>query len=230
MLINARGKKIMRHLAVAFLVAAAFAAPAGSQVKGVCVSGCTIPTQPQQPQQPADPDVSPQYLIGFVGTVTGDVTFTYPSGRQAKADTANRTPITFGTRVTTGPDGKVQVLLLDETSFTVGPNSEMVMDEFVYDPAGGFKKVSGTVIKGVFRFITGKISRKDPDALKVKIAVGAIGIRGTDFELEAYPDGSGFILLHEGELVLDEYDSNQSFAVHPGQTLRWENFKIVGVE
>ena len=82
-------------------------------------------------------------------------------------------------RVITGNNGSLQVLLLDETVFTLGPNSDMVLDEFVYDPGTSSGKVSAKIVKGVFRFITGKIATKNPSNMNVKIQAGNIGIRGT---------------------------------------------------
>ena len=43
-------------------------------------------------------------------------------------------PVVRDQRIETGPEGLVQILLADGTSFTVGPNSSIVIDSFVYDP------------------------------------------------------------------------------------------------
>ncbi len=88
-------------------------------------------------------------------------------------------PLYLNDHVTTDDNGRLQVLLADETVFTLGPNSDMVLDEFVYDPATGAGKVSAKIVKGAFRFVTGKVARKDPEKMKVKLSVGTIGIRGT---------------------------------------------------
>ena len=44
--------------------------------------------------------------------------------------------------VTTKADSRLQVMLLDETVFTVGPESDMVLDEFVYDPSTNAGKIT----------------------------------------------------------------------------------------
>ena len=75
--------------------------------------------------------------------------------------------------------GRLQVMLLDQTVFTLGPNTEMTLDEFVYDPFTDTGKITANVTKGVFRFVTGKVARKDPENMKIKLPVGTIGIRGT---------------------------------------------------
>lgn len=107
-------------------------------------------------------------------------------------------PLFLNDHVTTDSKGRLQVMLLDETVFTIGPNSDMVLDEFVYDPATGAGKVSAKITKGVFRFVTGKVARKDPANMKVKLAVGTIGIRGTIAAGTTGEQGSTVILLGPG--------------------------------
>jgi len=70
-------------------------------------------------------------------------------------------------------------MLLDQTVFTVGPDSNIVLDEFIYDPFTDTGKVTAQVTKGVFRFVTGKVAGKKPADMKIKIPAGTIGIRGT---------------------------------------------------
>lgn len=215
--------------ALGLFCAAAFSDGADAQVQGVCVSGCNIPSAPAAPTAPMPPD--PRFnIIGAAAVVQGEVQLRTPDGRVLYDQVAFKDAIPFGSTVSTGPSGKIQILLADETSFTIGPNSEMVLDEFVYDPATSTGKITATVVKGLFRFITGKVARKDPENIKVKLNVGTIGIRGTDFDVDVDPDGSGYILLNKGEVYLTEYDTERVYTLHPGQRLRYENFKIVGIE
>ncbi len=88
-------------------------------------------------------------------------------------------PIFLGQTISTGPDAGLQILLLDETVFTIGPNSSVVIDEFVYNPRTAEGQVSARIVKGAFRFVTGKIARKHPEDMEVKLPAGIIGIRGT---------------------------------------------------
>ncbi|MCP3997435.1 MAG: hypothetical protein GY722_20610 [bacterium] len=43
--------------------------------------------------------------------------------------------IFYNERIETTASGLVQVLLVDGSTFTVGPNSDLVIDKFVYDPS-----------------------------------------------------------------------------------------------
>lgn len=115
--------------------------------------------------------------IGVASAVRGAVRATAPGAAGRVVETGK--PVYSHDKVTTGPEGKLQILLLDQTSFTMGANSEMELDEFVFDPATNAGKVSAKIVKGAFRFVTGKVARRDPASMQVKTPVGTIGIRGT---------------------------------------------------
>ena len=55
----------------------------------------------------------------------------------------------------------MQVLLVDGSTFTVGPGSDLVIDKFVYDPKKNEGEVVATFSKGMLRFVGGKISKNE---------------------------------------------------------------------
>ena len=85
--------------------------------------------------------------------------------------------IFFNERINTTTSGVVQVLLVDGSTFTVGPDSDLVIDKFVYDPKKRTGQIAASFSKGVMRFVGGKIS-KNEDAVTVKTPAGALAIRG----------------------------------------------------
>jgi hypothetical protein len=91
-------------------------------------------------------------------------------------------------RIATTEGGQAQMLFIDESAFTVGPNSEVVLDEFVFDPDTGVGRLALTATKGVFRFVGGKISKNNPVTLKTPTAV--IGIRGGIALVNVQPSGA----------------------------------------
>lgn len=98
------------------------------------------------------------------------------------AATANLRTILIGTsiahkeRIKTAPQGSVQLLFIDKTSMTIGPNSDLVIDEYVYDPNASSGKLAVTLGKGALRFVGGQISHSGEAEIKTADAV--IGIRG----------------------------------------------------
>lgn len=85
--------------------------------------------------------------------------------------------VVFNQRIQTGGSGLVQVLLADGTTFMVGPNSDLVIDSFVYDPNAGTAQVTASFTKGVLRFIGGQTSKTE-GGVTINTPVGTMGIRG----------------------------------------------------
>jgi hypothetical protein len=81
-------------------------------------------------------------------------------------------------RVRTSKTGRVQLLFGDGSAMTIGPNSDLVIDAFVYDPKRPEKigKLAFSVAKGVFRFVGGRISKRSTVTIKTPSAT--LGIRG----------------------------------------------------
>lgn len=82
-----------------------------------------------------------------------------------------------GERITTNARGRVQVLLADGSNFVVGPNSSLVIDEFVYQPEQGAGRIVATFGRGVARYVGGKIS-KNRGGVTIRTRQGTIGVRG----------------------------------------------------
>lgn len=98
------------------------------------------------------------------------------------AATINMRTITIGSsishmeRIRTTESGSVQVLFVDKTSMTVGPNSDLTIDEYVFDPKSGDGKLVASLGKGALRFVGGLISHAGN--AEIKTSAATIGIRG----------------------------------------------------
>lgn len=131
--------------------------------------------------------------------------------------------------VTTGPGGHLQILLRDETVFTLSAGSDMILDDFVYDPNTGAGKFAATVIHGLFRFVTGRLAPHTPDNFKIKIPIGFTGPRGTDFAIEVQPGGAGAIRVYSGLVELTLYDTGDVIEVTANAMLSFdENGRTTG--
>lgn len=156
--------------------------------------------------------------IGAAAAVRGAVKAAAP-GAQVGRVIGSGKPLFLNDRVTTDAEGRLQILLLDETVFTLGPNADMVLDEFVYDPATNSGKLAAQITKGAFRFVTGKVARRTPENMTVKLAVGTIGIRGTVVVGETGPAGS--LVVNAGAAPGNNADEPPSaiFVTHGGKTV-----------
>ncbi len=118
---------------------------------------------------------------GVAGAVLGKVSqISYQNPKSTVGRTVGSGDvIRLGDRIVTGPRGRLQILLLDQSTFTIGPNASMVIDSFVYDPKSGNGRMGATITRGVFRFVSGRISRTNPQGVNIKTPVATIGVRGT---------------------------------------------------
>jgi len=120
-----------------------------------------------------------------------------------------------GDVVETGAGASLGLVFADETTFSMGEDGRMVLDELVYDPDVGVGKMVLSVSKGIFTVVSGAISKTDPDAMVVKTPFADIGIRGTqvginledgnDLQVVIMEEGNGQV----GEIVLTNAGGTQ---------------------
>jgi hypothetical protein len=122
-----------------------------------------------------------QPVIGYVKTVKGDA-MVISEGQQAKA--AVGTPVMSGSKLKTGSSGSMGVTFKDNTVMSIGPNTELTVDEYLYAPSKGKLKLGATMAKGTLAYLSGAIAKIKPDAVTVKTPTGTIGVRGTHFVLK----------------------------------------------
>jgi hypothetical protein len=101
--------------------------------------------------------------------------------------------------VRTAQDSSAQLLFLDETSLSIGPQSEVTLDRFVFDPNRGAGNVVVSTTRGALRFVSGS---QQPSSYQIRTPVATIGVRGTIFDLYTGRDRSGqvysVVILVEG--------------------------------
>src|SRR5437763_11033648 len=97
--------------------------------------------------------------------------------------------VVFNERITTAAVGQTQLLFLDESSMSIGPNSDLTIDQFVYDPRTGSGKLAMTTTRGLLRFVGGKLSKQD-DAVTMRTSSATLAVRGGAFLVNQAPGGS----------------------------------------
>lgn len=136
---------------------------------------------------------------GVSAAVTGQVALSRPQVVTARPVVSGE-PILLQDTIRSGVRSGAQILLLDQTVFTIGPESELVVDEFVYDPNTNTGKVSAKLAQGVFRFVSGTIAKKHPEDVTLALPSGTLGIRGTlvGGRVDGATMTSTLVLLGEG--------------------------------
>ena len=85
----------------------------------------------------------------------------------------------------TGADGKLGLTLKDDTRLSLGPSSEIRLDRFAYAPAEGRLGFVLNVVRGVAAYVSGRIAKLAPDAVRLETPAAIVGVRGTTVVLRA---------------------------------------------
>lgn len=83
--------------------------------------------------------------------------------------------------VVTGADGAVGVTFLDNSLVSLGPDSVMVIDQYVFDSTTHAGKFDANLKKGTLAVVSGKMVKQSPDAMRVRTPSSIMGVRGTEF-------------------------------------------------
>ncbi len=148
-------------------------------------------------------------LVGIVGAISGTVK---TENRELKAGDK----IYLNETIYAAEGAGTQILLLDQSTFTIGSDSEVVMDTFIYDPATNDGKIVANVKKGSLKVISGLISKKNPDSLTVEVPEGTLGSRGTEFQTIVGKKKTDTLLIGPGK--------NNTLGLRPGAVLVGNKF------
>ena len=92
-------------------------------------------------------------------------------------------------------NGRLGITFLDDSQVRLTEHSELIIDEFIYDPDPSKSKMALQFASGTARFITGKLSTIDKENITINTPSATIGIRGTDFTVTVDELGRSLIIL-----------------------------------
>jgi hypothetical protein len=85
----------------------------------------------------------------------------------------------------TDPTGSLGVIFRDDTLVSLGPGSQVKIDDFVFQPDQGKFSFLSRLIQGTAAFVSGQIAKLAPDTMRVQTPIAEIGVRGTRFAVQA---------------------------------------------
>jgi len=92
-------------------------------------------------------------------------------------------------------NGRMAITFLDDSTVRLTEHSELLIDEYIYDPNPSKSKMALTFSLGTARFITGNLNRIDKQNIQLKTPTANIAIRGTDFTATVDELGRSLIVL-----------------------------------
>jgi hypothetical protein len=69
--------------------------------------------------------------------------------------------------------------LKDETRLALGPNTDVRIDQFVYSPGQGSLRLVLKIARGLVAYVSGRIAKLSPDAVRLETPSAILGVRGT---------------------------------------------------
>jgi len=92
-------------------------------------------------------------------------------------------------------NGRMAIKFLDDSQVKLTEHSQLLIDEYIYDPDPSKSKMALTFALGTTRFITGNLNRIDKQNISLKTPTANIAIRGTDFSTTVNELGESLIIL-----------------------------------
>lgn len=96
-------------------------------------------------------------------------------------------PVVPGTRLetgdvlSTGKNGRISVTFIDNSRFSVGPDSRIRLTKFDFDDATHKGSSETRVEKGALAVVSGQIAHENPRGMTVQTPTSVLGVRGTRF-------------------------------------------------
>ena len=91
--------------------------------------------------------------------------------------------------------GRIAIQFLDDSTVKLTEHSQLVIDEYVYDPNPSKSKLALNFASGTARFITGALGKIDKENINIKTPTANIAIKGTDFTATVDEIGRSLIVL-----------------------------------
>lgn len=79
----------------------------------------------------------------------------------------------------TGADGSMGIIMKDDTTLSLGSNSELALKEYTFEPKESHFSVVLRILKGTFIYVSGVIGKLAPDSIRIETPDSTIAVRGT---------------------------------------------------
>ncbi|MCK9261382.1 MAG: FecR family protein [Azoarcus sp.] len=121
-------------------------------------------------------------VVGYVKTSSGTVVLV--NDGQPVSVTVG-TPVRIGDHLRTAANSSVGLTLRDNTMLSLGPDSELSIDEYLFEPTREELRLAARLLHGTLQFISGVIAKLKPEAVSIETPSATIGVRGTRFVVKA---------------------------------------------
>lgn len=142
--------------------------------------------------------------VATVLLLRGKVTAKLPDGNQIELKADQTLP--EGAQLTTAAKSFVKLVFIDKSTLNLGPSSSMLIQAFPKKEAGIIKLIQGQIRAEVTKNYM-EMDDKSKSKLYIQTKSSAMGIRGTDFQVNYNPaNGNSSLIVFEGKVVMSHID------------------------
>lgn len=88
-------------------------------------------------------------------------------------------PLYCGDVIRTTKTDSVGIVLTDDSTFSLGPNSEIILKDYLFNPKEGKFSLVTRMAKGTFSYLSGMIGKLSPNSIHLELPEATIAVRGT---------------------------------------------------
>ena len=115
-------------------------------------------------------------FVGVVKSVEGGATLTR-NGETITVVTGME--IKQADIVKTDRQGTVGLVFSDDTRISMGPKTEIAVDDYLFEPSEKRLSFILRLIRGTVSFLSGQIAKLSPESVQLVMPAATIGVRGT---------------------------------------------------
>jgi len=133
-------------------------------------------------QSPAADAPTASNRIGTIKDIKGE---TWVGPADARRPLQSGQGVQEADRLSTGPQGAASLILRDGTVLTLGPNTTADLSKFQYNSTTQEGSFAMNLLQGSVRVVTGLLAKLNPSMFNITTPTSVVGVRGTDFIVEA---------------------------------------------
>jgi len=152
--------------------------------------------------------------IGFYTTVLGQASVTHP-GEARVLPVKLHDEVLFKDVIQTQNESRARALFQDDSMLTVGENSRVEIDEYIYNPEVNIRRAIVKLMQGQVRALVSKVFKANGSKFEIHTPSAVAAARGTYFTVWVENGQSGIINIGEKGRV-DFTSGGMTVAVDPG--------------
>lgn len=138
--------------------------------------------------------INPSLAYAEIGSITEFNGSGLVERQTEKLDANLSLPVEMNDYILTAK-GEVGITFDDETQVHIGEHSELVIDDFIYDPTTSQGSLGLKVALGTVKYASGNIAHNNPDTVDIQTPSATIAVRGTAFSMTVDEVGKSLVIL-----------------------------------